>query len=98
MFRTKRGRTAETSGEIERIPEYTPGQLARELTRELEGVDRCFNLVTDPDMIDAYIYERAALMARLRYLLRLEREGEMEYPRLVSEGVEPAEIEAVLTV
>lgn len=83
MFLTKRERTWEKTAGFEAIPEYTSTQLARELTKELEGVERQFNLVTDPDMIDSYIYERAALMARLRYLLRVEREGEQEYPRLV---------------
>ncbi len=83
MFLTKRERPWEKAEGFEAVPEYTAGQLAKELTRELEGVERKFNLVTDPDMIDSYIYERAALMARLRYLLRVEREGEREYLQLI---------------
>ena len=88
MFFIKKERALENTEMAETVPELTAGQLARELTRELEGVERKFNLVTDPDMIDSYIYERAALMARLRYLIRVEREGEAVYPRLVEEKAE----------
>jgi len=88
MFFMKREHPIGASESIEPVPEFTVGQLARELTKELEGVERKFNLATDPDMIDSYIYERAALMARLRYLLRVEREGEAEYPHLIREEAE----------
>ena len=88
MFLRRRAQTLEDTEHMRAVLEYTPGQLARELTRELEGIEDRFDLATDPDMIDSYIYERAALMARLRYLLRVEREGEMAYPRLVEEDAE----------
>ena len=87
MFLHKRERTVDDTKDIRAVLEYTPGQLARELTKELEGIEDRFDLATDPDMIDSYIYEHAALTARLRYLLRVEREGEMEYPRLVEPNV-----------
>ena len=88
MFLHKRERTVDDTKDIRAVLEYTPGQLARELTKELEGIEDRFDLATFPDMIDSYIYEHAALTARLRYLLRVEREGEMEYPRLVEPNVE----------
>ena len=52
----------------------TPHQLSQQIVQELEGVERLFNMTSDPDLIDAYIFERAALMARLRHLLRSQRE------------------------
>ena len=59
------------------IPEenfsLTPHQLSQQIVQELEGVERLFNMTSDPDLIDAFIYERAALMARLRHLLRSQR-------------------------
>ena len=51
----------------------TPHQLSQQLVQELEGVERLFNMTSDPDLIDAYIFERAALMARLRHLLRAQK-------------------------
>ena len=51
----------------------TPHQLSQQLVQELESVERLFNMTSDPDLIDAYIFERAALMARLRYLLHTQR-------------------------
>ena len=51
----------------------TPHQLSQQLARDLEDVERLFNMTSDPDLIDAYIFERAALMARLRYLLNSQR-------------------------
>ena len=51
----------------------TPHQLSQQLARDLEDVERLFNMTSDPDLIDAYIFERAALMARLRYLLHSQR-------------------------
>lgn len=57
----------------ERFP-LTPHQLSQQIAEQLEEVERLFNMTSDPDLIDAYIYERAALMARLRHLLRSQRE------------------------
>jgi len=70
------------------IPEesfsLTPQQLSRQLVQELEGVERLFNMTSDPDLIDAYIFERAALMARLRHLLRSQRvPSEQDEPPMV---------------
>ena len=50
------------------------GASAEQIVQELEGVERLLNMTSDPDLIDAFIYERAALMARLRHLLRSQRE------------------------
>lgn len=88
MFLLKRERPGENTESMQTMPEYTAGQLARELTRELEDVEQRFNQVTDPDMIDSCIYERAALMARLRYLLRTEREEETLRPALIQRETE----------
>ena len=38
--------------------------------RELEHVYSAFSNVTDPDLIDSYIYEVNAIMKRYRYLLQ----------------------------
>ena len=46
-------------------------QAALRLTREeLARVQTCFEMESDPDMIEAYIYEQEALRARYRYLLK----------------------------
>lgn len=42
---------------------------------ELSRCRRCFNLVTDSDLIDAVIYEELALTARYTYLIRQAREN-----------------------
>jgi len=46
----------------------------REVRRQLEGIQSVFALETDEDLLDAAIYQREALEARHRYLLRLARE------------------------
>ena len=55
----------------------------RQLTDQLENVkrqmalvDELFNLAWDDDLIEACIYERAALLCRYRYLLARARDGE----------------------
>ena len=47
----------------------------REVRRQLEGNHAIFALETDEDLLDAAIYQREALQARYRYLLRLAREA-----------------------
>lgn len=42
---------------------------------ELSRCRKCFNLVTDSDLIDAVIYEELALTARYTYLIRQAREN-----------------------
>jgi len=57
------------------------GQLIedlREVRRQLEGNHALFALETDEDLLDAAIYQREALQARYRYLLRLARESNIE--------------------
>jgi len=49
-------------------------QDIREVRRQLEAVHACFALETDEDLLDAAIYQREALQARYRYLLRLAKE------------------------
>jgi len=55
----------------------------REVRRQLEGVHALFAMESDEDLLDAAIYQREALQARYRYLLRLAREtgvGASELP------------------
>ena len=40
---------------------------------ELARVRTCFEMESDPDLIEAYIYETQALRARYRYLLKIAR-------------------------
>ena len=57
------------------------GQLIedlREVRRQLEGNHAFFALEADEDLLDAAIYQREALQARYRYLLRLARESNIE--------------------
>ena len=49
-------------------------QDIREVRRQLEGTHAFFALESDEDLLDAAIYQREALQARYRYLLRLARE------------------------
>ena len=46
----------------------------REVRRQLEGIHAVFALESDEDLLDAAIYQREALQARYRYLLRMARE------------------------
>jgi len=41
---------------------------------ELLRAQTCFEMESDPDMIEAYIYEQKALSARYRYLLKTAKE------------------------
>lgn len=41
---------------------------------ELARVRTCFEMESDPDLIEAYIYEQEALRARYRYLLKTAKE------------------------
>jgi len=47
----------------------------REVRRQLEAAHAYFALETDEDLLDAAIYQREALQARYRYLLRLAKES-----------------------
>ena len=40
------------------------------LRAQLERVDSNFNMTTDEDLVESYIYESNALAARYRFLLR----------------------------
>lgn len=40
----------------------------REISAEIEAADAVFNEVTDPDLLEALIYERSALLSRYKYL------------------------------
>lgn len=46
-----------------------------DVLNELSSCRKCFNLVTDSDLIDAVIYEELALSARYAYLIRQAREN-----------------------
>jgi len=62
-----------------RGPQAVPGEGERlledlrEVRRQLEAVRSYFALETDEDLLEAAIYQREALEARHRYLLRLAR-------------------------
>ena len=51
-------------------------QAVRELCERMRSVDSRFEEETDGDLLDAYIYERLALQARYRYLMRQMRSRE----------------------
>ncbi len=46
----------------------------KELRRQLECIDSCFDMIQDGDMIDSLIYQRSGLMARYEYLLKRAKE------------------------
>lgn len=46
----------------------------KEVSDALQTSESCFNEITDSDLTDAVIFERAALQARYSYLLREIRE------------------------
>jgi hypothetical protein len=48
----------------------------REVRQQLDGVQSYFALETDEDLLEAAIYQRDALEARYRYLLRQAKERE----------------------
>jgi len=71
VFSKLRGeKQARPTGEQEKLI----GEL-REVRRQLEGNYAFFALEADEDLLDAAIYQREALQARYRYLLRLAREN-----------------------
>lgn len=47
----------------------------REVKRQLDTVNRNFDMTADEDLVESYIYESNALLARYRYLLRSARES-----------------------
>ena len=49
----------------------------REVRRQLDGLQSYFALESDEDLLDAAIYQREALEARHRYLLKLAREQKL---------------------
>jgi len=62
----------------------------REVQRQLDNVQSCFAMESDDDLLDAAIYQREALEARYRYLLRMAKESHAttrELPILVENKV-----------
>lgn len=51
-------------------------QAIRDLCSRMRSVDSRFEEETDGDLLDAYIYERLALQAHYRYLMRQLRARE----------------------
>lgn len=49
------------------------------LKQSLETANSNFENVSDPDLIDSYIYEMNALSFRYRYLLRQVKQLDVEY-------------------
>ena len=60
----------------------------REVRRQLEAAYAYFALESDEDLLDSAIYQREALQARYRYLLRLARESSAVAVRVPVEGEE----------
>jgi len=54
----------------------------RDVRRQLEAVQSYFALESDEDLLDAAIYQREALHARYRYLLRLAKQANLTAPEL----------------
>ena len=54
----------------------------RDVRRQLDAVQSCFAMETNEDLLDAAIYQREALQARYRYLLRLAKETGLAAPEL----------------
>jgi len=51
-----------------------PRQEMEALEEEMKRTDALFNLAADEDLVDSFIYERSAQVARMNYLLRLAKE------------------------
>ncbi len=50
----------------------------REVKDRLDTVNRNFDMTADEDLVESYIYESNALLARYRYLLRAAREEKVK--------------------
>lgn len=60
------------------------------LRAQIERVDSNFNMTTDEDLVESYIYESNALAARYRFLLREAKEqksrlGNQKFPIGITE-------------
>ena len=55
-------------------PENELQAALRFVSEELARVQTCFEMEADPDLIESLIYEREALRARYRYLLKTAKE------------------------
>ncbi len=55
-------------------PESELQAALRFVCDELARVQTCFEMESDPELIEAYIYEQEALRARYRYLLKQARQ------------------------
>ncbi len=55
-------------------PENELQAALRHTTDELLRVQTCFQMESDPELIESYIYEQKALRARYRYLLKTAKE------------------------
>ena len=58
----------------------------REVCRQMEQVKVRFDMQSDADLVDACIYEQAALQARYRYLLEQVRRQGMTAPKMYAES------------
>ncbi len=57
------------------VPPLSDIHLAiRDVCDQLDHVQRLFEMETDEDLIDSYIYQLEALRSRYRFLLRLAKE------------------------
>lgn len=68
--------------EIKEVPKTQRQLLLEDLEKtkcELDTAYRGFDYVTDPDLIDSYIYDINAVLKRYRHLLTLMEELNREY-------------------
>lgn len=65
------GRTAAAEPEMVRTKEIM--EELKELRMLLKANDTLFNMAVDSDLVDACIFERNALTARMNYLVRLAK-------------------------
>ena len=80
--------------EIKEVPKTERQLLLEDLEKtkcELDTAYRGFDYVTDPDLIDCYIYDINAILKRYKYLLELiaETKEDLEHVPYLSDA-EPA--------
>ncbi|MCL2488800.1 MAG: YaaL family protein [Oscillospiraceae bacterium] len=78
--------------ESEKYPGQPMRQAIREVQRQMARVNALFQQTEDPDLTECFIYERMALQARYRYLLKqLPRKSEQ--PALVPDLAKPQTVD-----
>ena len=57
------------------------------LQKQIRQVDSNFNMATDEDLVESYIYESNALAARYRFLLREAKEQKSRLGKIEATGL-----------